>query len=170
MNLRELTDAVNTVLLDEELLRLLHYVPKGSGDDPLSSKKQNILSMPSYQKWEIINNHLMTAPNFNDLDDVAISRLVFYAGESKGSNNYLYANQQFHFDIYTHYTIENIDRRMEWICDKLNEILFRKRIGGIGKTVFIRRYPIVASKGYVGYRLIYEFCLEQCGDLNALIQ
>lgn len=167
MKLKELTEKVNEVLLDEELLRLLCYVPTNANDNPLSPSKPDILTIDNQQeKWKLIKNHLMTAPNFYDLDDSPISRLVFYAGSAKGSENYLFANQLFHFDIYTHYSIENLDRRMEWISDRVNELLFLKHIAGIGRALFVTRHPIVSTSlpaGYVGFRLVYEFCIDNFG-------
>lgn len=165
MKLREITDKINDVLLDEELLRLLCYAPENASDNPLSPSKPDILTIANQKdKWELINNHLMTAPNFYDLDKLPLSRLVFYAGNGKiAKDNHLFTNQLFHFDIYTHYTIENLDRRLEWISDRVNELLFLKKIGGIGKALFITRHPIISTSlptGYVGYRLVYEFCME----------
>lgn len=161
MNLRKLTTAIYKTLQDEELLRLLYYAPKQSGDNPLDIKKSDIFALTQVKKVEIINNHILTAPNFDSFDKAPISRLIYYAGDSPNNrNNYLYADQQYNFDIYTHYTIQNMDRRLEWISDRINEIFFEKHVEGIGKTKFIRRYPINAPKNYVGYRLIYEFCLQ----------
>lgn len=165
MNLKELSDSVNGILLDEHLLRLLCYAPKSAIDDPLSPSKPDILTMKDQRaKWELIKYHLMNAVNFYDLDSNAISRLVFYPGNGKGAKqNYLFANQEYTFDIYTHYTNQNLDRRIELISDRINELICNKRIAGIGKTLFLARHPIVSTSlpnGYVGFRIIYEFCLE----------
>lgn len=162
MNLREYTYKIENVLMDEELLRLLTYNPKNVLDDPLDPNKPNILDKPDKEKWSIFNDKIMSALNLDGFDKSPLSRLFYYAGRGKSSkSNYLFSRQQFHFDVFTHQSIENIDKRLEWICDRVNELVFNKEIAGFGKTLFVDRYPIASPVvNYVGYRLVYEFCHE----------
>ncbi|AZV43724.1 hypothetical protein BAOM_3115 [Peribacillus asahii] len=161
MNLREYTYKIENVLMDEELLRLLYYMPKNVLDNPLDTAKPNILDKPTKDKWAIFNDKIMTASNFNGFDTSPICRLFYYAGNGRSAkDNYLFSKQQFHFDVFVHQSIENTDKRLEWICDRVNELVFNKSIAGLGKTLFIQRHPVSAPVNYVGYRLIYEFCHE----------
>lgn len=161
MNLREYTYQVENALIDEELIRLLYYNPKNILDNPLDTNKPNILDKSEELKWENINKHIMTAPTFDGMDKFATSRLFYYPGTGRSSkDNYLFSRQEFNFDIFTHQSIENIDKRLEWICDRVNELVFNKTIAGFGKTLFVTRYPVKAPINNVGYRLVYEFCQE----------
>ncbi len=147
--------------MDEELLRLLYHFPVDIFDNPLDVNKPNILDMPDDEKFEIFNDKIMTAPKFDGFDKSPMSRLFYYAGDGRSTrNNYLFSKQEFNFDIFVHQEIENTDKRLEWICDRVNELVFNKSIVGLGKTLFIRRYPVKAPVNYVGYRLVYEFCHE----------
>lgn len=160
MNLRDYTYKIQNVLVDEELLRLLYYTPKNILDNPLDEIKPNILTKPDKEKWEIINDCIVSALKTDDFKTDPKSRLIFYPANGYGGNNYLFSNQQYHFDIFTHFTIENADKRLEWICDRINDLLFDKLIAGIGKVKFIQRHPVNAPSDYVAYRLVYEFCQE----------
>lgn len=161
MGLRKYTlDIVNLLSNDETLLRLLYYYPKNALDDPLDSNKQNILDMDIDTRTAIIDNRIVTAPKFDDLDneDNPICRLLVYPGIGRSySNDYMVANQEYNFEVYVHFDYENADRRMEWICDRINELLFDNWITGMGKVYFKTRRPKPAPANYIGHQLIYEF-------------
>lgn len=164
MNLEEYSIRIEEILRDEELLRLLHYKPKNKLDDPLkvTSDKPNILEKPSKEMWEIIDYHLVPAIKLDDLQKEPISRIFYYAGYGKPTNtNYLFSNQEYVFDVVVHNDFQVMDKRLEKICDRLNALIFNARIGGVGKTLFKSRKPIVGvPNNYMGFKLVYEFCNE----------
>lgn len=150
---------VEKILLDEQLLRLLHYSPQHRLDDPLDDTKSDILTLPDEEKWKIIDYNLVSAPKFDDMVNEKLCRIFYYAGEGRPTNsNYKYANQEYVFEIFVHYDYQIIDKRLEMICDRLNELMSEKRVPTtIGKTLFKRRFPVNAPQGYLGFKLIYEF-------------
>lgn len=155
---REIFKALNS---DETLLRLLHYKPISKLDNPLDPTKPNILEKQADEKWTIIDDCIVNAPKISDLEATSKSRLFYYAGYGRGSNNnYLFSNQEFCFEVFTHYDFQMMDRRNEKICDRLNEILFGKNLAGLGKFLFRERHPVKAPKDYLGYKLVYEFTSE----------
>jgi hypothetical protein len=156
------SDISNLFYNDETILRLLHYKPENRLDDPLDENKPNILDMVDEdKKWELIDDCIMTAPKTSDLEKKPKCRLFVYPGVRRPTNdNFLFANQQFNFDVLTHADFQNMDLRNEWICERVNELIFGKRIAGLGKVLFKGGQPINAPKDYQGYRLVYEFASE----------
>lgn len=161
MNLKDFSIQVEKILIDEDLLRLLHYKPLNRLDNPLDESKTNILDKPVDDLWELIDFHLVPAIKIDDLVENQICRIFYYPGNGNPTNStYLFSNQEYIFDVLVHNDFQIMDKRLEMICDRMNELVFNKRIGGIGKTLFKRRHPINTVKNYMGFRLIYEFCNE----------
>lgn len=158
MSLRKHSKDIEKILInDETLLRLLYYKPQNRLDDPLSLTKSNILDMAN--KWDIIDDRIVSAPKFEDLETGTEPkcRLLFYPAYGRSTNNnYLFSNQEYKFEIYVHFDYQ-IDKRLEWISDRINELMFNQRITGHGKVEFKDRRDVSAPKNYLGFRLIYEF-------------
>ncbi len=158
---KNIQDIYKVLTTDETLLRLLYYPAINPLDSPLSPSKQNILEMPDEEKWAIILDRIMTTPKVDDLvDDKPKCRLLFYAGDRNVTKNYLVADQEFVFDVICHLNFDEVDQRLTWICDTINDLLFNKRITGVGKVEFKSGRPIGAPNGYIGYRLRYLFGSE----------
>ncbi|MEQ6355253.1 hypothetical protein ABNX05_11545 [Lysinibacillus sp. M3] len=151
---------------DEELLRLLHYVPKDALDDPLDKSKTDITSLKD--KHKIISKVLMPSDKTYDLVlDSKMSRICFYTGSRKpqtGYNNATrrlqdnpYASDQiYNFDVYVHVDIDIVDFRMTWICDRLDELLLLNSITDVGDFILAFSSPINNTpKGFIGYKLAY---------------
>ena len=161
MNLTNYSIEVEKILMDEQLLRLLYYTPKNRLDNPLDISKANILEMPEDKLWDIIDHHMIPAIKIDDLEKNPICRVFYYAGIGRPTNsNYLYGFQEYVFDVFVHNNFQIIDKRIELICDRINQLISNKRINGIGKTLFKKKSPIGSPDGYMGFRLIYEFCSE----------
>jgi hypothetical protein len=155
MRMREnLIDIYKVFTTNENLLRLLYYQPIDANDNPLDPAKPNILDLAN--KWDIIQDRIKTTEKVDDLDDEEKCRLLFYAGRRSGTNNYILSNQEFAVDILCHFSFEETDLRMSWICDTVNSLVFDEKITGIKKISFKNGNPIKAPNDYVGYRLIYE--------------
>jgi hypothetical protein len=158
LRLREnLQDIFKLLSGDEVLLRLLFYKPVSPVDDPLSEQKANILSKSLTEKWAIINDIIKTVPKDDDLETAEKCRLFIFPGSRRSMGSYVLANQVFVFDVLTHFAFEDMDQRMEWVCDRINDLISQERITGVGKANFVSGNPIGAPKGYVGYRLTYDF-------------
>jgi hypothetical protein len=162
MRMREnMQDIFKVFTGDETLLRLLFYKPQNASDDPLSTAKPNVLDKPILEKWKIIQDRIKTVPKVDDLDTEPKCRLLFYPGNRHKTGNYLVSDQDIVIDILVHFDYEDVDQRLEWICDVINELMFDKRITGMGKVTYGGGYPGLYLKdtpqGYVGYRLVYSF-------------
>lgn len=162
MELTKYTDDIYKVLIsDETLLRLLHYKPTNRLDDPLSPSKPNILEKPIDELKKIIDDVIVSALKVSELDTEKKCRLLFYPGTGRSTNdNYLFSNQEYIFVAFVHLDYENIDRRNQMICDRVNQLISNKRITGMGKVLFKSRRPVNAPKDYIGYQLSYEFISE----------
>jgi hypothetical protein len=158
---QNLTDIVNVLYYDEELLRLLYYPSSDLAKnipDPLSPTLPNIMEMDEEQQWNIRNERIYFSSKTNDLTpDKPMTRIYVYAGNRKADGNYLMADQELWIDILCHNDIENGDLRSSRIIDRLNELFVAERITGIGKMNYYRSFPINAPTEYIGYRHIYEF-------------
>lgn len=146
--------------VDETLLRLLTYQPSSAADDPLDPSKPNILDMGAQEKWELIGDRIVTAPKFVDLDKEIKCRLLIYHGYGRKSSNHLFTRQEFCFEVFTHFMFDNVDQRLSWLCDRLDELMERKLITGFGNMASKDRRPVSAPNDYSGYKLVYEFYNE----------
>jgi hypothetical protein len=160
MKMREHLQKLYKVLTqDETLLRLLYLKPQNAADNPLDPAKPNILSRSD--KWVIIDDVIKTAEVVSDLDTSEKCRVLMYAGRRNPTRNYLFSDQDFVFDVLVHAkAFDSVDQRLSWICDRVNELLFDKRVTGIGKVEFKSGTPIGSPNGYSGYRLVYSFGSE----------
>ncbi len=152
---------------DEELLRLLHYVPKNALDDPLDKLKPDITSLKD--KHKIIEKVLIPSDKTYDLVlESKMSRICFYTGSRKPQTSYnnvsrrlqdnpYSSDQVYNFDVYVHVDIDIVDFRMTWICDRLNELLLLNRITDIGDFILAFSSPINNTpKGFIGYKMAYS--------------
>jgi len=156
-------DIFNELIKDEELLRLLYYKPVKRSDSPLDGRKPDIKSLPIDDFWAIIDDRIVSAPKFDDIEktpDEPKCRLLFYLGYGKTGNNHLFSRQEIIFDIFVHFDFENMDRRLSLICDRLHKILSFKSLTGVGKMNPISRKPIPAPNKYMGYSLVYQITTE----------
>lgn len=158
MKMRKMIQDIYQVLTgDETLLRLLYYKPVDALDDPLDPAKPNILDIADeVEKWNIINDCIATTPRVSDLDTSEKCRLLFYLGRRINTDNYLFADQEIILDVLTHINFDGVDQRLSWICDRINELVFDKRLTGIGKIYFSGGgiIPNVPTN-YTGYKLMY---------------
>jgi hypothetical protein len=164
MEMKKYYDDIFKVLIqDEELLRLLYYKPVDRLDNPLNGLKPNIKTLPEDEYWAIIDDRIVSAPKFNDIEkpeDDPKCRLFFYLGYGNQGNNPQFFKQEIVFEVFVHFDYENMDRRTALICDRLHKIINFKAITGMGKTKPVQRKPIPAPNDYIGYSLIYEISTE----------
>lgn len=158
MKMRENLQSIYKVLTtNEKLLRLLHYTSTDWNDSPLDETKPNILDIPIEQKWAIINDKIKTTNKTDGLDTENKNRILFYPGSRKSTGNYLVADQDVIFDILVHQSFDEVDLRLSWITDTLNDIISHQNIVGIGKIKNKMGGQISSPQGYIGYRLVYSF-------------
>jgi hypothetical protein len=158
MNMRgNLMDIYTILTTDETLLRLLYYSATSLNDSPLSTSKANILSKSMSEKWDIIEELIKKTDKTNDLTIESRCRVCTYMGNRRSTNNNAVANQQVVFDIYAPIEWDDIDFRLTWICDTINDLFSGQRITGLGKTENNVGGKITAPSGFIGYRLIYDF-------------
>lgn len=151
---------------NKKLLRLLHYVPRNALDNPLDEKKKDIDDLTN--SHEIISKVLIPSDKTYDLVlQSKICRLCVYTGtrqlqdfynsaSRRLQDNVYTGDQVYIFDVYVHLDIDNVDFRMMWICDTINEILFNEQIADVGKFRFSFGSPIINTpNGFVGYKLAY---------------
>lgn len=161
MNLRQhVRDVFGILAADETLLRLLYYKPANEQDDPLASDKPDILAKPEGERQAIIVDVIRTIRDLDDLDEEEKCRIVCYPRLRRETANPLIANQDMAIDIYCHHAFESVDARTAWIADRVNALLFGKRLSSVGKTLLYAGNSIQAPPRYAGYRLIYSFGSE----------
>ena len=85
------------------------------------------------------------------------TRICFYTGGRYGTKNKSTSKQDIIFDVYIPISWDEIDLRLAWVCDRIFDILFDKKITGLGKIGSSKSAPLSAPSKYVGYRLIFEF-------------
>lgn len=142
---------------DEALLRLLYYPSNNLNDDPLDSKKDNILDMPN--KWDIIKDVIKFTPNTDEFDGKKKCRVCFYAGKrTTDKKNDLSKNQEVIFDILVHRSFHEADLRMYKIAERINQILTKGKFSSFGKVKELDANPIgQVAEEYFGFRTPYLF-------------
>lgn len=159
MGMRDnLRDILNVFRHDEELLRLLHYLPKSIVNgikDPLDKSLQNVLDAD--EDWSIRDNVIVPKYKSSDLEGIAICRINVYAGNREPtSHNYQLADQDLIIDVFTHDSYEK-DYRSLWISDRLNQLLIDTRNTGVTKIKYGAGRRIDAPSEYSAYRHFYSF-------------
>jgi hypothetical protein len=159
---KNIQDILNVLWYDEELLRLLVYMPENiltNTPDPLDSSLENILEKSIEEQWKIRNEVIMLTPKDDDLVENRKCRLFVYLGDREPNRgNYHIATQELVVDILCHSDFENGDMRTTRIGDRLNELFAMERVTGFGKTDYVRGTIISRTPSqYVGYRHIYSF-------------
>jgi hypothetical protein len=157
MKMREnLIDIYKIFTTNETLLRLLYYLPSSAADDPLDPAKPNILDMAEEEKWKIITDRIIPAPKVHGLDKDPKCRICFYPGRRSNTTNYKVADQEVRVDVFTHHDFNNVDLRLSWISDHVDELLFNKPITGIKKIKFDGGNNLSAPEEYLAYSMKYE--------------
>lgn len=146
---------------DEELLRLLYYSPENLGAnilDPLSPSLPNILEMDFEKLAEIQNEHIMKSEKADDLEQKQICRLYMYAGRNSDyTRNDLLTKQELVIDLFVHRRYEEGDFRLSRIKDRLNALLVKSHVAGIGKMDYLQGNPRSAPANYRGYEHVFTF-------------
>ncbi|WP_249659956.1 hypothetical protein [Lysinibacillus fusiformis] len=163
---KNITEFYHSLINNEKLLRLLYYIPKDPSDDPLDESKLDVSQLP--EKEQILNNLIVIGDKPNDLSlETNFCRICLYTGPRLPQKNYLKninqftdnpysSTQQYIFDIYTPDSVNNIDFRIDWLGEVLNEVLFQEDIEEFGDLRFHSGLPITnLPKGFVGYRWSY---------------
>lgn len=157
-SMREAINSIYQILInDEEMLRLLWYLPKReTGIDPFSSNLLNVKDMPDY--WEIVNERIVLAEKVSDLIEKPICRIYLSAGRRRGKfENYLLATQEIVATIYVHEDYET-DMRISRISDRLNELIVLEQLNGmIGKLEYAGGNARVAPIQYSKYEHTFEY-------------
>ncbi|MFL0361824.1 hypothetical protein ACH0BF_02245 [Pseudobacillus sp. 179-B 2D1 NHS] len=153
---------------DEELLRLLFYKAKHSGDnvldkrirpDILSSKTELSSGIPEDRRqraFEIIKDRIKPTNKYKDLEGEIKCRICAYLGDRiKEEKNHLYAKQEIIIDILVHHAYDEVDHRSLKIAEEIQRLLFQERTG-FGKNMYesMKRTELVPE--YISYRLVYS--------------
>lgn len=159
---KNITDIINVLNFDEILLRLLYYSPANLATntlDPLNILLQNVMDMDEETQWNIRNERIKVSDKTDDLiPDKPMCRILLYAGRRLPvRSNYMFADQEFHIDIFCHNSFEDGDFRLEKISDRLNELFVSERITGIGKMEYLNGNILSSPREYVGFKHIYKF-------------
>lgn len=144
---------------DEELMRLMYYKPQDYSLGrlhPLDKTLPDIVTdEPEY--WDIVDNHVVRGTKTTEIQEKGICRLYLYAGRRRPRfGNRLMADQEVMIDVLVHELFDK-DDRLNWIWDRLNELLIHERLAGYGQVDLVAGNPRVAPIGYSKYELTYKF-------------
>jgi len=161
-SMREVINSVYQKLInDEELLRLLWYLPKSRiHKDPLDKTLKNVKTLPEY--WDIVNDRIVLSEKVLDIADEKLCRILISSGRRRSNGvSYVVANQQVRIRIFVHEDYA-LDMRLEWILDRVSELLTMEYLNGaIGKFEYIAGNPLPAPPQYSGYEHIFEYATSK---------
>lgn len=158
-SMSEIKDAVfQTLINDEELLRLLWYKPKRiSGKDPLDPTLPNIMELDEKAYWDIVDERVMLANKVSKIESDPLCRLYIASGRRRANGNPEFANQQIIINTYVHEEYST-DMRSEKIADRILDLLASKNLGSsIGKFNFVKSDPYEAPTQYERFQHVYEY-------------
>lgn len=142
------------LISDEELMRLLVYLPMGIDaqqnyhPDPLDPSLPNIVDTDSDEYWNIVNERVVLGEKTSDLLESKICKIYIYEGRRRPVfESYLVATQEVNIDIFIHEEFDS-DLRISRISDRINELIALERIGGYGKLEYIAGNPREATTHY----------------------
>lgn len=145
---------------DEELMRLLHYKPSDytlKRPGPLDTSLPDIVNENNDEYWDIVDMTIRKAVKTTEIQEKGICRLYLYAGRRRSRfENYLVVDQEVVIDVLVHEVFDK-DDRLNWIIDRINELVALERIAGVGKLEFVAGNGRKAPTGYSKYELMYKF-------------
>jgi len=159
-SMKDVVNSIYQILInDEELLRLLYYLPKRKSKEkkePLDSTLPNIKDRDDY--WDIVDERIVLGEKVSEIIKDGICRIYISSGRRRPDyNSYLLAKQQIRIQIYVHEDYLS-DLRLDSISDRLNELLCLERLNGaMGMFEYIGGDPISAPQQYQGYVHVYQY-------------
>lgn len=168
-SMREVVAGIYDILRsDEELMRLLVYPSESINIDilhPMDEDLANIVPKDKNGKiifdelyWERVDKHIMLAEKSSNIEKEAIVRLYIYPGRRRPQHrNYLLSKQEVIIDVLMHESFAG-DMRLEWINDRINELLSLERVQGVlGMLDYAQGNPREAPIGYSRYQHVFVF-------------
>lgn len=176
---REHINSIYTRLItDETLMRLLYYKPENYRNKiphPLSDKLKNIVPLDQVvipeceeyndkipyidedEYWDIVDDRILTSSKDSNIVEEDVCRLYIYLGRRRPKfGSYYTVDQEIIIDILVHESYEN-DLRLDWINDRISELITLERITGFGRLDYAGGNPRQAPIGYSKYENIYTF-------------
>ena len=144
------------LIKDEELLRLLAYLPRGYDEskvfheDPLDPSLPNLVD-DSEKYWDLAEERIVLGEKTSDLLEDGLCRIYIYEGRRRPVfGNYAHATQEVNIDVYVHESYDK-DFRLTRISDRLNDLLVLERVAGYGKLEYKAGNPREAPTHYRRY-------------------
>lgn len=154
-----MTSIVNVLRADDELVKLLYFLPKNlSSTNPVEKLDPLDRTLPTdiIQLSAIRDDRIKQTYKQSDYQSTVTCKILVYAGRRVSNrNSYLIADQEIVIDILSHNDYEK-DYRSTRISDRLNELLVDKRIVGFGAIRYVDGVNINAPNEYSGYRTVFE--------------
>ncbi|TPF17934.1 hypothetical protein [Priestia megaterium] len=148
-----LTTFYKILTQDEELKRLLVYKPKNALDNPLSKDKPDIGN-----DWKQINKVIKMTPKTDDFNKEAYCAVRFYLGlRPESFDNVMVTSQDIVFDIYAHYTFDEVDMRLVKITDRVNKLIKNKRVGANKARLRMATTITNPPNGFTAHKLVFQF-------------
>lgn len=160
------------LIKDEELLRLLVYLPQGYDAlnkyhvDPLDESLPNLVDFDSDDYWALTEERIVLGEKTSDLLEQKICRIYIYEGRRRPVfGNYAHATQEVNIDVYVHEEYDK-DLRISRIGDRLNDLLALERIAGYGKLEYKAGNPREAPTHY--RRFLHQYIMNVGKKQNVL--
>lgn len=141
---------------DEELMRLLYYLPRGYDsnsvfhEDPLDIGLPNLVD-DSEEYWNLVNERIVLGEKTSELLEDSLCRIYIYEGRRRPVfGNYAHASQEVNVDVFVHESYDK-DLRITRIGDRLNDLLALERIAGYGALEYKAGNPREAPTHYRRY-------------------
>lgn len=144
---------------DETLMRLLKYYPESATNpDPLDPSLPNIIGSTEY--WDIVNERILLTEKVSDLVRKSLCRIYITSGKrTPHIDSYLVASQQININVFVHEDYGS-DMRLEWINDRINNLLTLERLDGMmGTFNYVRGNPYEAPLQYRRYTNTYQYLI-----------
>lgn len=153
-----------TLIADEELLRLLTYIPQGydtNGNynelDPLDVSLPNLVDTESEDYWRLVDERIVLGEKTSDLLESKLCKIYIYEGRRRPVfQSYLVAKQEINIDIFVHESFDR-DLRITRIADRINELIALEHLVGFGMLDYVSGNPREAPTHY--RRFLHQYTM-----------
>ncbi len=153
-----------TLIADEELMRLLTYLPQGYDTignynefDPLDERLPNLVDKDSDEYWKLVDERVVLGEKTSDLLESKLCKIYIYEGRRRPIfKSYLVAKQEVNIDIFIHESFDR-DLRISRITDRINELIALENFVGFGKFEYVSGNPREAPTHY--RRFLHQYSM-----------
>lgn len=166
---RDIDGIFQRLIKDEQLLRLLNYLPEEvTNIDPLDESLPDLVDEDSEDYWTLVESRIRLTEKTSDL--ITKPKCIIYIGLGRRRpvfGNHILVTQEILVNVYVHENFET-DLRHSRILDRINDLIVMRELAGVTRLDYIAGNPRVSPPQYTKYEHIYGYVTSKgaSGDIK----